>query len=82
MMIQLNPETEILVQQELERGHFQSVDEMIVQGIRARREKSQPALSEAQRRQAVERALDFATHKPVSLDGVSIKELLHEGHRV
>jgi hypothetical protein len=82
MMIQLNPETEMLVQQELERGHFQSVDEMIVQGIRARREKPQPVLSEGQRRQAVERALDFARHKAVSLDGVSIKELLHEGHRV
>lgn len=82
MIIQLNPETEKLVQEELQSGHFRSIDEIIVQGIRARREKELPTRSEAQRRGAVERALDFARHKAVSLDGVSIKELLHEGHRV
>ena len=81
-MIQLNPETEKLVQEELQSGHFHSIDDIILQGIRARREKEHPERSEAQRRQAVERALYFAKHKAVSLDGVSIKELLHEGHRV
>ncbi len=81
-MIQLNPETERLVQEELQSGHFHSIDDIIVRGIRARPEKDQPQRSEAQRRQAVERALDFAKHRAVSLDGVSIKELLHEGHRV
>ena len=82
MTIQLNPETEKLVQEELQNGHFHSVDEIIVQGIRARREKEQPQRSETQRLHAVERALDFAKHKAVSLDGISIKELLHEGHRL
>ena len=82
MIIQLNPETERLVQEELQSGHFHSIDEIILQGIRAGREKEQPQRSEAQRRQAVERALDFAKHRAVSLNGVSIKELLHEGHRV
>ena len=82
MTIQLNAETERLVQEELQSGHFHSVDEIIVQGIRARREKEQPQRSEAQRRQAVERALYFAENRAVSLEGISIKELLHEGHRV
>ena len=61
-------------------SHFLSTDQII--GIRPKCEKDRPQGSETQRREAVERALDFARHKAVSLDGVSIKELLHEGHRV
>ena len=81
-MIQLNPETERLVHEELRSGHFHSIDDIILRGIHARREKEQPQRSDAQRRQAVERALDFAKHRAVPLNGVSIKELLHEGHRM
>jgi hypothetical protein len=38
MTINLKPETERLVQEELQNGHFRSVDEMIVEGVQARRE--------------------------------------------
>jgi len=38
-MIELKPETEQLVQEEIRRGHFHSVDELIVQGVHAWREK-------------------------------------------
>ena len=82
MTIQLNPETERLVKEELQRGYFHSIEEIIVLGIRARHQKEQPQRSEADRQQAVDRALDFARHKAVPLEGISIKELLHEGHRV
>lgn len=34
-MIELKPETEKLVREEIRRGHFLSVDELIVQGIDA-----------------------------------------------
>jgi len=81
MSIQLNPETERLVQQELQSGRFHSIDEIILQGIRARRDKEQRQRTEAERRRAVESALDFARRKAVSLEGISIKQLLHEGHR-
>ena len=37
--MQLKPETERLVQEEIRSGHFDSVDEMIVQGVHAWREK-------------------------------------------
>jgi len=40
MTVELKPETERLVQEELRRGHFHSVDEVIVQGVCALREKS------------------------------------------
>ena len=39
MMVQLKPETERLVQEEIRSGHFHSVDELIVQGVTAWREK-------------------------------------------
>ena len=38
--MQLKPETERLVQEEIRSGHFDSVDELIVQGIHAWREKN------------------------------------------
>ena len=41
MTVELKPETERLVQEEIRRGHFHSVDEVLVQGVYALREKSQ-----------------------------------------
>jgi Arc/MetJ-type ribon-helix-helix transcriptional regulator len=38
MTITLKPETERLIQEELQSGHFHSVDEIIVQGVQALRE--------------------------------------------
>ncbi len=39
--MQVKPETERLVEEEIKRGHFHSVDELIVQGVYALREKHQ-----------------------------------------
>jgi hypothetical protein len=39
MTITLKPETERLVQEELQSGHFHSVDEIIVQGVQSRRDE-------------------------------------------
>jgi hypothetical protein len=54
MTAELNPETEKLVKEELRRGYFHSIDEIIVLGIRARPEKKQPQRAGAERRLAVE----------------------------
>jgi len=51
--VQLKPETEQLVQEEIRSGHFQSVDELIVEGVHAWREKhqvSQPGQAPAEQR--------------------------------
>jgi hypothetical protein len=40
MMVELKPETERLVQEELRCGRAHSVDDLIVQGVYALREKS------------------------------------------
>ena len=37
--MQLKPETERLVQEEINSGHFHSVDDLIVEGVHAWREK-------------------------------------------
>jgi hypothetical protein len=39
MSIEIKPETERLVQEEIQKGHFHSVDEIIIEGVHARREK-------------------------------------------
>ena len=39
MTIDIRPETEQLVREEIRNGHFQSVDDLIVSGVRAWREK-------------------------------------------
>ena len=44
MSIEIKPETERLVQEEITKGHFHSVDEIIIEGVQARRQK-QPAKS-------------------------------------
>jgi hypothetical protein len=43
MTVELKPETERLAQEELRSGHVQTVDELIVCGVQALREKSQTA---------------------------------------
>jgi|KBSSwiStaDraftv2_1062776.scaffolds.fasta_scaffold1592653_2 hypothetical protein len=59
MAIQLKPETEKLVQEKLASGEFQSIDEIIVQGIEAGRGKRQPQQADAeQRRAGAERAAE------------------------
>ena len=39
MSIEIKPETERLIQEEIQKGHFHSVDEIIVEGVHARRKK-------------------------------------------
>ena len=47
MMVELKPETERLVRDEIRNGHVHSVDELIIHGVNALREKCnavQPSL--------------------------------------
>jgi len=41
MSVELKPETERLVQEEIKKGHFHTVDELITEGVYAWREKHQ-----------------------------------------
>jgi Arc/MetJ-type ribon-helix-helix transcriptional regulator len=79
MTIHIKPETEQLVREELQSGNFQSVDELIVQSVRAWREKyGSKQLTKEQRRKAIARMREFAEKNRTSLGDISIKELIHE----
>jgi Arc/MetJ-type ribon-helix-helix transcriptional regulator len=81
MPIQLSPESERLVEQKIASGRFQSVDEIIEQGIRT---KDDQAESERRRkhREAIERIRTFITDNPIRLSGVTFQEVIEEGRRL
>jgi len=64
MPIELKPETERLIEEEIRNGHFRSADELIVAGVHACRERysaqpsSQPATSS-------ESLVDFFRESPL-----------------
>lgn len=83
MTINIQPETERLVHEEIQSGHFHSVDEIIIEGVRSWRAKhGSNQTGPEQRRKAVEDALAFARDKAISLGEISIRDLIHEGHRL
>ena len=80
LTINLKPETERLVREELQNGHFRSIDEMIVEGVHARR-AGKPLSREVTRKTPAEavahiRELRRGTRLPA---GVTIKDLINEG---
>ena len=64
MMVELKPETERLVREEIQLGHFQSVDEVIVQGVYALREKSNVAQPSVAPERPRKKLYDLLTQPP------------------
>jgi Arc/MetJ-type ribon-helix-helix transcriptional regulator len=62
--VELKPETERLVQEEIRRGHFHSVDEVIVQGVYALREKSHAEQAAAAPPRPRKKLYDLLTRPP------------------
>jgi Arc/MetJ-type ribon-helix-helix transcriptional regulator len=85
MNVNLTPEQEKIVNEELRAGHFRTVEEVIGEALQALRAKEQPAGTEAPngaQREAVREMLAFIEKNRVRLEGISVKELIHEGHRL
>jgi len=85
MNIHLTPEQEKMVSEELKSGHFRTVEEVISEALQALRDKEPPLVSahaDGAQREAVREMLAFVEKNRVRLQGVSIKELIHEGHRL
>jgi len=72
MIVQLKPETERLVQEEIRRGHFHSVDEVIVQGVYALREKSQMTAARPRPRK---RLYELLTQPPFAGSELNLERL-------
>lgn len=85
MKINLTPEQERMVQEELSSGHFPSAEALIseaLNALRAKSESSRPQPSNGDQQQAVREMLAFAEKNRVRLDDISVKDLIHEGHRL
>jgi Arc/MetJ-type ribon-helix-helix transcriptional regulator len=85
MNIRLTPEQEAIVNAELESGNFRTAEEVIAVALQVLREKEHAPVSGAtngEQRHAVAEMLRFVEANRVKLDGVSVKELIHEGHHL
>jgi Arc/MetJ-type ribon-helix-helix transcriptional regulator len=84
MNINLTPEQERIVKDELRAGHFRSVEELIGEALNdlLEKKKSVAANSGGAQREAVLEMLAFVEKNRVSLADVSVRELIHEGHRL
>jgi hypothetical protein len=70
MTITVKPETKELVQEEIRRGNFDSVDEIIVEGVNARRQKNAPEPAGAKPRKHL---YDLLTQPPFAGSGLKIE---------
>jgi hypothetical protein len=85
MNINLTPEQEKIVKDELESGHFRNVEEVIGEALHVLRDKGRSlagVTSNGAQREAVREMLAFVEKNRVRLEGVSVKELIHQGHRL
>ena len=83
MNINLTPEQERILKDELKSGHFKSVEELIGEALQALREKEKPAASpNGAQQEAVREMLAFVEKNHVRLQDVTVKELIREGHRL
>jgi putative addiction module CopG family antidote len=83
MNVKLTPEQEKIIQEELNSGRFRSIEEVIGEALQVLREKDQSSVATASngaQREAVREMLAFVEKNRVRLEGVSIKQLIHEGH--
>lgn len=85
MHVDLTPEQERIVREKLKSGLFRTAEEVIGEALHALREKEGPSrepLANGFRTEAVQEMLDFVEKNRVDLEDVSVKNLIHEGHRL
>ncbi len=84
MTITLTPEQQKMIEDRLKSGKFRSAGEVISEALQAleQRELAAPQVRDKRKqREAVESMIEFIKKNRVRLDGVTVKELIHEGHR-
>jgi hypothetical protein len=83
MTVELKPETERLVQEELRSGHVQTVDELIVHGVQALREKSAVAqAAKAPPRKPRKNLADFLSESPFAGSEIDLERQQDYGRPV
>ena len=79
MTVELTPETERLVKEEIELGHFRSVDEVINSAVETLRIRYRGATGTTRKTPAEAIAHIRQLREGVSLAGLKIKDLMNEG---
>jgi Arc/MetJ-type ribon-helix-helix transcriptional regulator len=85
MTVELKPDTERLVQEEMRSGHFQSLDELIVQGVRAWREKFSEGAMTGNTGKPVRTRAEAAAHMRAARvgnrlpEGVTLHDMIDKG---
>jgi Arc/MetJ-type ribon-helix-helix transcriptional regulator len=85
MNINLTPEQERVVIAELKSGHFRSAEEVIAQALVALRGKERSSVAgdgNGRDEGAVREMLNFVEENRTLLQGISVKQLIREGHRL
>ena len=85
MNVKVTPENEKIIKEELDSGHFRSIEEVIGKALLVLREKElalRASTSNGSQQEAVREMVDFVEKNRVRLEGVSVKQLIHEGHRL
>ena len=84
MTIELKPEQERIIQEEIQRGHFRTADEVLDHALVSLRDKGRSLPAEPAKEERVRRAQAAAARiqelsKGLSLEGLNIKDLIEEG---
>jgi len=85
MNINLTPDLERIVNDELKSGHFRSPEEVIAKALAALREKeglADAGDNDGGQESAVREMLNFVAENRTPLQGISVKQLIREGHRL
>ena len=82
--MELKPETKRLVQEEIRSGHIRSVDELIVHGVRALREKhhAQQATASAPSRKPRKNLADFLMESPFAGSELDLERQQDYGRQI
>ncbi len=80
MNVKVAPEQEQIIKDELKTGRFRTAEEVVAVALETLRKKDHFAGAAEDRRDAVREVLTFVEKNRPRLDGISVKELIHEGH--
>ena len=80
MTIQLKPDQERIINEQLATGRYRSVGEVLDSALATLPHEAQPDPNA--RREAVRRMLEFGERHNLSLGEPITREFLHEGHRI
>ena len=80
MTITLKPDSERLINEELKHGHYKDAEEVIQRALQTLHAAHQASLSQVHEcQEAAARIREL--RKGVTLGGLKIQDLIHEGHK-